>query len=330
MGTKYKITVNGIAEESLERTTAAIERIVAIAETIACRLSQPFELAEIIVSDRFQEAVSQLELTTGGSGEYSSLRSDVRAVGATRKVVLPNGGTQFVVIIDASQMDVCDLTSPRFIATLYHELVHVRFNSCRAVSERQGVIVSNSWSREHWLDCWAETILDEYDVDCQVDVLVGSVCKKYDGEGWSLWELEEAYLMDWVGGLVKGLNRMPSFIDAKVRAYRTGGTTIDDLIDQVIPYVIDLLTLMSHTLAIYRRSPRLPDILDLIRSTEGGRRFLRQNLEAMVNNLSNPRDSISEAKADIATAVEDVFAHCGLGFQTVDEGVYISVRDPSK
>ena len=87
---------------------------------------------------------------------------------------------------------------------------------------------------------------------------------------------------------------------------------------------------MSHTIAIYRKSDRWPEILDLIRSTEGGRRFLRQNLDIIINQLSNLECSVSDAKTAIAAAVEDIFAHCGLGFQTVDERVYISVQAPAK
>ena len=84
------------------------------------------------------------------------------------------------------------------------------------------------WSREAWLDSCAETILDEYDVDCEVDAFMGSVYKKPDGSDWSLRELEEAYRMDWVGGLVNGLNRMPSVIEDEIRAYQADRITIND------------------------------------------------------------------------------------------------------
>ena len=330
METNCKISVAGVGDNSRAKTIADIEQLVNISEKLAYRLSQPFKLAEIIVTDRFQETVNQLEQEMGAGGEYRSVRSDVRAVGTTQKVVLPEGDIQFVVIIDASQMDACDLTSPRFVATLYHELLHVRINSSRVVSEREDETVRNPWSREAWLNGCAETVLDEYDVDREVDAFIGSVCKKPDGSDWSLWELEEAYLMDWVGGLVNGLDRMPSVIDAKIYAYQTGLIAIDDLAEYVIPYVKDLLTLMSHTIAIYDRSDQWPAILDLIRSTEGGRRFLRQNLDIIINQLSNLECSVSDAKTAIAAAVEDIFAHCGLGFQTVDERVYISVQAPAK
>lgn len=326
----YKISVAGVAEESRATTIAGIEQLLAISEKVACGLSQPFKLAEIIVTDRFQETVNQLEREGGSGGEYRSVRSDVRALAATRKVELPSGDVQFIVIIDASQMDACDLTSPRFVATLYHELVHVRINSARLVNEGEGETTKNPWSREAWLDSCAETVLDEYDVDREVDAFIGSVCKNPDGSDCSLWELEEAYLMDWVGGLVNGLNRMPSVIDDDIRAYQVGRITIDALAEKIIPYVKDLLTLMSHTVAIYHKSDRWPEILDLIRSTEGSRRFLRQNLDITINQLSDPGCSVADAQTAIVAAVEDIFHHRGLGFQTVDEGVYISVRAPAK
>ena len=330
METNHKISVAGVAEDARAKTIADIEQLLALSRQVARGLSQPFELAEIIVTDRFQEMVNQLEREGGTGGEYRSVRSDVRALATTRKAELPSGDVQFIVIIDASQMDACDITSPRFVATLYHELVHVRINSSRLVTEGEGETVRNPWSREAWLDGCAETILDEYDVDREVDAFIGSVCKNPDGSDCSLWELEEAYLMDWVGGLVNGLNRMPSVIDDDVRAYQVGRTTIDALAEKMIPYVKDLLTLLSHTVAIYHKSDRWPEILDLIRSTEGSRRFLRQNLDIIINQLGDLECSVFDAKTVIVAAVEDIFHHCGLGFQTVDEGVYISVQTPAK
>ena len=85
METNCKISVAGVTENSRAKTIADIEQLVNISEKLAYRLSQPFKLAEIIVTDRFQEAVNQLELETGASGEYTCMRSDVRAVGTTRK-----------------------------------------------------------------------------------------------------------------------------------------------------------------------------------------------------------------------------------------------------
>ena len=328
MEPNYKISVAGVAEDSRAKTIADIEQLLTVSEKVACGLAQPFKLAEIIVTDQFQETVNQLEREVGAGGEYRSVRSDVRALATTRKAELPSGDVQFIVIIDASQMDACDLTSPRFVATLYHELVHVCINSSRLVSE--GEIVRNPWSREAWLDGCAETILDEYDVDREVDAFIGSVCKNPDGSDCSLWELEEAYLMDWVGGLVNGLNRMSSVIDDDVRAYQVGRITIDALAEKIIPYVKDLLTLLSHTIAIYHKSDRWPEILDLIRSTEGSRRFMRQNLDIIINQLGDLEYSVFDAKTVIVAAVEDIFHHCGLGFQTLDEGVYISVQAPAK
>ena len=328
METNHKISVAGVAEDSRAKTIADIEQLLTVSEKVARGLAQPFKLAEIIVTDQFQETVNQLEREVGAGGEYRSVRSDVRALATTRKAELPSGDVQFIVIIDASQMDACDLTSPRFVATIYHELVHVRINSSRLVSE--GETVRNPWSREAWLDSCAETIIDEYDVDREVDAFIGSVCKNPDGSDCSLWELEEAYLMDWVGGLVNGLNRMPSVIDDDIRAYQVGRITIDALAANIIPYVKDLLTLMSHTVAIYHESDRWPEILDLIRRTEGSRRFLRQNLDIIINQLGDLGCSVSDAKTAIVAAVEDIFHHCGLSFQTIDEGVYVSVQDPTK
>ena len=111
-----QISVAGVAEDSRAKTFADIEQLLTVSEKVARSLSQPLKLAEIIVTDKFQETVNQLEQEMGAGGEYSSVRTDVRALGTTRKAELPDGDTQFIVIIDASQMEACDLTCPRSLA----------------------------------------------------------------------------------------------------------------------------------------------------------------------------------------------------------------------
>ena len=66
METNCKISVAGVGDNSRAKTIADIEQLVNISEKLAYRLSQPFKLAEIIVTDRFQEAVNQL-----GAGDGS-------------------------------------------------------------------------------------------------------------------------------------------------------------------------------------------------------------------------------------------------------------------
>ena len=78
MEPNYKITVAGVAEDSRAKTIADIEQLLTVSEKVAWGLSQPFKLAEIIVTDRFQEMVNQVEREIGIEGEYRSVRSAPR------------------------------------------------------------------------------------------------------------------------------------------------------------------------------------------------------------------------------------------------------------
>ena len=97
-------------------------------------------------------------------------------------------------------------------------------------------------------------LLDEFAADRSVDSIVSAIAKKEDGQPWSLRELEELKGLDWVNSLLNSLAKMPSFIDEEVHAYRVEHGDIDRFTIYVVPYVIDVLTLVSHVAAIYMKT----------------------------------------------------------------------------
>ena len=162
-----------------------------------------------------------------------------------------------------------------------------------------------------------------------MDVIVSGLATKDDGQPWSLRELDEAQGLDWVHGLLDSLSRLPKFIDEDVWKFQTWEMGIDDLSMSVIPYIKDVLRLLSHTAARYMGTDRWPDIVERIKETDASQRFLRDHLDIILAHFDDAQLPLEESIRIVGQAVEGIFHNCGLGFRTVPEGVYISVTEPS-
>ena len=180
------------------------------------------------------------------------------------------------------------------------------------------------------MDGWATLVLDEFDVDRLVDQLVGGLAKKDDGQPWSLRELDEAQGGDWVGGLLDALDRMPGLVEEKVWQFRTGETSIDILAMEMIPNVKDVLRLLSNTASRYMGTEHWQGILEQIKGMDASQRFFKEYLDTILGQLDQAQSPFEESVQIVANAVEGIFRNCGLSFQTVPEGVYISVDAPSR
>jgi len=104
---------------------------------------------------------------------------------------------------------------------------------------------------------------------------------------------------------------------------------IDDLAMSVIPFVRDLLRLLSHTAARYMGDDLWPDIVERVKETVASQRFLKEHLDIILARLDDAQSPLEESVRVVGQAVEGIYHNCGLGFRTVPEGVYISVSEPS-
>lgn len=289
----------------------------------------PFLVRRICVTDRFEDEVRRVLEEQSGDTGYEAVREHVRAFGKTVWTRSQRGDLEFAVIVDAGQVGSWEPNNPRWFTTVIHELFHVLLNGRHLLSRGEENYTAVATTREQLLHRWATRLLDEFAVDRLVDHLARSLVRRDDGDPWSLRELEEAQGVDWVQALLDGLNQMPEALDDNIWRYRTSRMTIDELAVAVIPKVNDLLTLLAHTASIYMDTERWSDIVKDIRETKTARRFLGQHLDSILGALDNPELPFDESLQIVERAVEGVFRNCGLGFQTVPEGVYISVDAPS-
>ena len=234
-----------------------------------------------------------------------------------------------MVIIDASQIGPWAINNARCLTTVLHELIHVLREERHLERLGEEEYTADGDTRERWVDGWACLLIDEFDVDRLVDVIVSGLATKDDGHPWSLRELDEAQGLDWVHGLLDSLNRLPQFVDEEVWKFRTRQIRIDELAISVIPYIKDVLRLLSHTAARYMGTDRWPGIVERIKEASASQRFLREHLDIILTHFDDAQLPLEESIRIVGQAVEGIFHNCGVGFRTVPEGVYISVREPS-
>ena len=326
---EYTIRVPGIPAEDKSLAERDIGRWVDVVAAAANALGVRFLLKSICVTNRFEEEVNRLLRERSGLAGYSAVRSSVHAIGKTLWVRSQPGDLGFAVLIDASEVDSWRDNNARCVTTILHELSHVLYEErhLRRLGEDEYTAGANT--RERWLDRWATTLLDEFDVNRLVDTLLRQMASRGDGRHWSLRELEEAQGLDWGEGLRDALRRVPHSVDEWVWKYRVRQVAIDDLTDVVIPEINDLLVLLTHTASRYTDTDRWPGMVRDITGTEASRRLLGEHLDTILGVFSDRNLPLDESIHIVARAIEGVFANCGLRFRTVREGVYVSVDAPS-
>ena len=327
---EHTIEVPGVPSGLQRRAKEDIGILLNGIAAIADARGMNFLLNKIRVTDCFEDDVNRLLNKRSGRGGYVAVRNNAHAIGKTLWIRSQQGDLGFAVIIDAKQIGSWGLDNPRCLTTVLHELIHVLYEErhIRRLGEEE--YTADADTRERWLDGWATLLLDEFDVDRLVDDLVGRLAKKHDGQPWSLRELDEAQGVDWVQGLLNGLHQMPRSIEEKVWQFRIRQLGIDDLAIAVIPHIKDLLRLLSHSASRYMGTELWPNIVEQIKETDASQRFFKEHLDTILGQLDDAQLPFEESAQIVANAVEGLFHNCGLSFQTVPEGVYISVDAPSR
>lgn len=329
-GREYSIEVPGVPDELQSLARNDIGLLIDLIAQASDALGMQFLLRKVCVTDWFQHEVNQLLNESLGIGGYVAVRNNAHAIAKTLWTRDQQGDIIYVVIIDAQQIGSWGLNNPRCLTTVLHELIHVFYEGRHLDRLGEKEYTSNAFTRERLLDGWAGLLLDEFDVDCLVDTLVGRLAKKDDGRPWSLRELEEAQGIDWVRSLLDVLSRIPQLIEEKVWKFQTRRIGIDGITITVLPDIKDILILVSHIAAMYMKTDLWPDIYERIKETEASTRFFKEHLDAILASLDDAELPFEESVQNVAHAVEGILHNFGLGLKTVPEGVYISVETPSR
>ncbi len=339
---EHTIEVPGVPVGLQSLAKADIGILINAIAAIADARGIQFRLNKIRVTDCFEDDVNRLLNERSGRTGYVAARNNAQAIGKTLWIRSQQGDLSFVVIIDAKQIIdakvIIDakqigswgLKNPLCLTTVLHELAHVLYEERHLKRLGEEEYTADANTRERLLDGCSSSLFDEFCVDRLVDVLVRVIVTKDDGGPWSLRELDEAQGIDWVQWLLDSLTQTPRLIEEKVWQYQAMQMGIDDLASVVIPHIKELLTLLSHTASRYMGTELWPDIVERIKETEASQRFFKEHLDTILGQLDDAQLPFEESVQIVAHAVEGIFHNSGLSFQTVPDGVYISVDEPSR
>ena len=326
----YSVDLPGIPSES---RSVAERDIRTLADAVAAATEKrglPFLLKLVRVTSSFQEDVNFFLKERAGPSGYIAARANAHAIARTLWIRAAEGDLGFAVVVNADAVNPWNLNNPNCLITVSHELFHVMYEASRLKRLGEGEYTAGNNNAERMLDRWANLLLDEFDVDRRVDALVRALTMKEDGHSWSLRELKEALGEDWVQGLIDSLDRAPQVVDEEVGRYLAGSTDIQHLADELLPYVNDMITLLAHTASLYMGTDSWPRILESIKETETSKRFLKGHLDTILGHLEDTQMASEESIQAVASALEEIFRNCGLVFETLQEGLYITVQMPSR
>ena len=328
-GNQYSFELPGVAEEKQPFVQENVEKLVNIVAAVAKAKGKPFLLKLVRLTSTFQDDVNELEGQITGYGDYTATRELVHAIGKTLCIHSQEEGIGFAILIDTTELGTLDNTNGWFLTTIVHELIHVIFEGEHLQWRGHNEYLAPSETAEQLLRGWAKSILDEFDVDQYVDVIVEMVAKNDKGEPFSLLELEEAKGMDWANGTLSALQKMPSLVDKNVEKYKTGQMNLHEFLAIVMPCIKDLLILITHTASIYRESASWQGIVEQIQATEAYERFLNEHLESILGQLNPEQIQYKSALAVVMGHVEKILENCGLTLKTCPQGLYVGVTWPA-
>ena len=330
MTKEFTVDVSRISPELQTLAERDIRWLAALVAAFAEKRELPFLLQEVRLTTQFSEDVNDLLLERWGTSGYAAHRDNVLAYGTTIWVHSQQEGHGFIVLVDANLIGPWSLTNPWCLVVILHELSHVLYEARALKRLGEEGYMKLEQSRESLLEGMAKSLIDEYDVDCLVNEFVKKIATKDNGQPWSLREIEEAKGLNWVETLITALEEMPPRIEDIVMRYRTRRISIDCLEKRGVSVVQDFLILLSHTAAMYMDSENWPAIFERLGSTEASRRFLKDHVRTILDELTHPTLPFETSLQNVAHAIEDVFRHCGITFKTVPEGMYIAVDLPDQ
>ena len=324
----YVIELSGVPPDMSPAVEMDIRKIADCMARVAEELDIPVMLQRVQLTNNFEGDVNWLLEERSGFAGYTAQRENAHAVAKTIWTWKNQYDVGFSVIIDANHTAPWALSNPSFLVTLLHELSHVLRETLHL--RRLGVeeYTATGDTRERWLERWASLILDEYKVDRIVDGVLYQIARNENGEPLSLRDIDERGGGDWVAGLLERLGYTPQFVDEKVGQFQRREIDIQTLAATAIPAVKDLLFLFSHTAARYLDTDLWPEIVAEIKNSEFGTRFFREHLDRIISQFGKSQVTVAESIQVTAEAVEGIFKNCGLSFETIPEGVYITVRSP--
>ncbi len=326
----YAIEIPKSHKQSRRRAEDSVQKLIGCVAVVGEKMNSPFLLESVRITDHFQEVVNRIIAERTHPTRYSAVRDNVHVIGKTLWIRTGRGDLGFAVVVDANLVGPVDLENCRFLTTVLHEMIHVLYEARHLKILGEKEYCAGSQTKEQLMDRYARSLIDEFDVDRLVDDVVSVLVTKNDGTRLYLRELDEVQGIQWVDGLMNGLNQLPTVIDEIVHRFRIREIDIDELAVRLLPRVKDLLILLVHTFSIHINSDQCPCIAERMKNTEASQRFFKEHLDTILGQLSNSVTPVEDSVKILAKSIEEIFGYCGLSFRTVPQGLYIEVKEPTR
>lgn len=329
------LQLSGIPDDLQRQMVEDIKYVIACFAQISKRAKRSYPLTRVAFTDTFQDEVNRTLSAHSGHEGYKAGRNGVHAMGKTMWVPIAPDGIGFCVILDARLFCQNGLRHPLSLAIFMHELMHVHFNAGHLLRNGVDAFKAPPFTKESLIQRSATSLIDEFDVDCWVDhlLMAEGFVSRFGFEDCSEITLRKAYEsieVDWPTHLIECLSDMPAAVEQKVNAYLENKVSIEALLDDVYGLVKDVLTVLTHTAAIYRSDEHWVAIEQAVEETSGARRLMKSNLPTILAELRTRDQNLEDRIQAIARAVDDVLVNCGLTLETQGEGIYVGVKPPAQ
>lgn len=329
------LQLSGIPDDLQSQMVEDIKYLIAYFVQLSEQAKRPYRLTRLVFTDTFQDEVNQVLLAHSDHEGYEAGRNGVHAMGKTMWIPITPDEVGFCVILDARLFCQYGLRHPLALATFVHELMHVFFETGHLLREGVDAFKAPPFTKESLIQRSATSLIDEFDVDCWVDdlLMADGFLARFgfdDCPGMTLRTVYETVEVDWPAHAVACFSDMPAAIEEKVNAYLEGKVSIEVLLDDVYGIVKDVLTVLSHAAAVYRKDEHWPDAEHTISATSGSRRFLKQHLHTILAGLRDNDENLQARIEAVTPAIDGILMNCGLTLETQDEGIYVGVKPPAR
>ncbi len=333
--TSVSLQLSGIPDDLQPQMIEDVKYLIAYFVQLSKQAERPYPLTRVVITDTFEDEVNQVLLAHSGHEGYEAGRNGVHAMGKTMWVPISSDRIGFCVILDARLFCQYGLRHPLSLGPFMHEMMHVVFNTGHLLRNGVNAFKNPPFTKESLVQRSATSLIDEFDVDCWVDDLLvaeGFLARfGFDHcSDMTLHNIYESVEVDWPAHAVECLSNMPVAVEGKVSAYMEGESSIEELLDSVYGIVKDVLTVLSHTAAIYREDVNWPAVEQPISETSGSRRFLKEHLHTLLAGLRDTDQKLESRIEAITPAIDAILVNCGLTLETQGEGIYVGVKTPAR
>ena len=128
---------------------------------------------------------------------------------------------------------------------------------------------------------------------------------------------------------MKLINDMPEFLSSNISDFKNHRKSIEEMWRNICAYVEEIITIFAHLAGSRDGENDWDSITRMISNSEPYEKYLSGHLKKIytewINYFLNDYNE-KESLRLIQNEIQEIFHNCGLNFQNVKDGIYITVR----